>query len=154
MENNVENSKKEYGIKDVLKKLPHYYPFLLLDKVTHLSEKDAQGIKNVTFNEPFFPGHFPNNPVMPGVLQVEALAQLAAFHYLTTNSDSKSDFYFASIDKVKFRKIVVPGDVLELKIKLLRKSNAFNKYAGEIVMGNTLVCQNEFMAVIQKKVEH
>ena len=153
-EETSKKSKTTYDIKDILGKLPHYYPFLLLDKVIHLNNKEAVGVKNVTFNEPFFPGHFPNNPVMPGVLQVEALAQLAVFHYLTVNPDDKSDFYFASIDKVKFRKIIVPGDVLSLKITLLRASRSFNKYAGEVLVEDRLVCQSEFMAAMQKKVEN
>ncbi len=145
----TENQKKIYDIQDIIQKLPHHYPFLLLDKVVSVEEKKAVGIKNVTFNEPFFPGHFPGNPIMPGVLQIEALAQLAAFHYLTTNTIKEANIYFVSIDKVKFRQIVRPGDTLTLSIDFLKEAKAFKKYSGKITVEEKLVCEGEFMATMQ-----
>ncbi len=130
----------------------------MIDRVTkikkHVDENDfgeAEGIKNVTINEPFFTGHFPDNPVMPGVLQVEAMAQLSIFQYLSYKPQKDKDFYFVSIDKVKFRRLVIPGDTLLIKIKVLRESERFNKYSGVITVNGEVSCQGEFMAALQDK---
>ncbi len=118
-----ENTPKiiEIGIEKIIQDLPHRYPFLLVDKVIITEpNKKAVGYKNVTFNEPHFTGHFPNRPIMPGVLIVEAMAQAAAIMVLNSDPNGNSTeklVYFMSIDNVKFRKPVLPGDVLELHVE-------------------------------------
>ena len=103
------------GIDEIEKLLPHRYPFLLVDRILEIEEgKRIVGIKNVTANEPFFPGHFPGHKVMPGVLIIEALAQVGCILLLVTTGDAEKVIYFMSMDKVKFRKKVVPGDQLKL----------------------------------------
>ena len=147
----------EIGIEKIMKDLPHRYPFLLIDKVsiTELG-KTAIGFKNVTFNEPHFTGHFPDRPIMPGVLIVEAMAQTAGVMMLNSSDELSSDgklIYFMSIDNTKFRKPVVPGDVLELHIKIIQgRSNVFKMSGIGIVAGNK-VAEAEFsvMLVEQKK---
>ncbi len=139
-------------INAVKKKLPHRYPFLLVDKVIHIDEKSVVCIKNVTTNEPFFTGHFPNEPVMPGVLQIEAAAQAGGMLVLGTVPDPENyATYFLKIDKVKFKRKVVPGDTLILKMDLLepiRRGIAL-MYA-EIFVGNQVVMEGELMAQIVK----
>lgn len=139
-------------INEVKKKLPHRYPFLLVDKVIHIDEKSVVCIKNVTTNEPFFTGHFPNEPVMPGVLQIEAAAQAGGMLVLGTVPDPENyATYFLKIDKVKFKRKVVPGDTLVLKMDLLepiRRGIAL-MYA-EIFVGNQIVMEGELMAQIVK----
>jgi UDP-3-O-[3-hydroxymyristoyl] N-acetylglucosamine deacetylase/3-hydroxyacyl-[acyl-carrier-protein] dehydratase len=139
-------------INAVKKKLPHRYPFLLVDKVIHIDEKSVVCIKNITANEPFFAGHFPNEPVMPGVLQIEAAAQAGGMLVLGTVPDPENyATYFLKIDKVKFKRKVVPGDTLILKMDLLepiRRGIAL-MYA-EIFVGNQLVMEGELMAQIVK----
>ncbi|WP_350342870.1 3-hydroxyacyl-ACP dehydratase FabZ [Proteinivorax tanatarense] len=106
---------------EIKKIIPHRYPFLLVDKITEIEEgKKATGYKNVTINEEFFNGHFPNNPVMPGVLIIEALAQVGAVAMLSTDEFSGKTAYFTGINKAKFRRKVIPGDVLKLEAELVR----------------------------------
>ena len=140
-------------INDIKKKLPHRYPFLLVDKVIHLDEKSVVCVKNVTMNEPFFQGHFPGEPIMPGVLQIEAAAQAGGMLVLGAVSDPENySTYFLKIDKVKFKRKVVPGDTLILKMDLLepiRRGIAL-MYA-EIFVGNQLVMEGELMAQIVKE---
>ncbi len=110
-----------FNTQQTRKTLPHRYPFLLVDKIIELTDRYIIGIKNVTFNEPFFPGHFPGNPVMPGVLQIEALAQTGGI--LCINAMPKGrlpDTYFLKIDNCKFKNKVFPGDTMILKMELLR----------------------------------
>lgn len=115
------NAKPVYDINQVMELLPHRPPFLLVDKIMHIDEKTVIGIKNVTMNEPFFVGHFPGEPVMPGVLQVEAMAQAGGILFLSNVPDPQSySTYFLKIDKVKFKKKVVPGDILIIKCELLQ----------------------------------
>lgn len=118
------------GISEIKKYLPHRYPFLLVDRIEDYElGKSIVGIKNVTYNEEFFCGHFPLQSVMPGVLQVEALAQTAGMlYFLTTNTKASAEnwFYFAGIDDIRFKKIVVPGDQLKLHVKML--GNKFEKF--------------------------
>jgi len=132
--------------------LPHRYPFLLIDKIIHLDEKMVAGIKNVTVNEPFFQGHFPDNPVMPGVLQVEAMAQIGGILVLNTVPDPENYTpYFLGIDKCRFRKMVFPGDTIKIKCELTAPiKRGVAKMKGYAYVGNTLVCEAEMIARIVK----
>ena len=142
-----------YDINDIKKKLPHRYPFLLIDKTIYLDDKRVVCVKNVTTNEPFFQGHFPNEPVMPGVLQIEALAQAGGMLVLGMVEDPETySTYFVKIDKVKFKAKVVPGDTLLLKMDLLSpvRRGIAHMY-GEIYVGDKLVCEGELMAQMVKE---
>jgi UDP-3-O-[3-hydroxymyristoyl] N-acetylglucosamine deacetylase/3-hydroxyacyl-[acyl-carrier-protein] dehydratase len=132
--------------------LPHRYPFLLIDKIIHLDGKMVAGIKNVTINEPFFQGHFPGNPVMPGVLQVEAMAQIGGILVLNTVPDPENYTpYFLGIDKCRFRKMVIPGDTIKFKCELTAPiKRGIAKMNGFAYVGNTLVCEAEMTARIVK----
>jgi UDP-3-O-[3-hydroxymyristoyl] N-acetylglucosamine deacetylase/3-hydroxyacyl-[acyl-carrier-protein] dehydratase len=140
-------------INEVKKKLPHRYPFLLVDKVIHLDEKSVVCIKNVTANEPFFTGHFPEEPIMPGVLQIEAAAQAGGMLVLGTVPDPENySTYFLKIDKVKFKQKVVPGDTLILKMDLLEPiRRGIALMFAEIYVGTKLVMEGELMAQIVKE---
>jgi len=131
--------------------LPHRFPFLLVDRITEIEKKvKAVGLKNVTINEPFFQGHFPDNPIMPGVLIVEAMAQVAAI--LAFYSGVKGDsVYFMSVEKAKFRKPVVPGDQLTLNIKVSQTRNNVWKFSGEAFVADTLVAESDFTAMVMGK---
>ena len=139
-------------INGIKKLLPHRYPFLLIDKVIEVDRKHCVAVKNVTVNEPFFPGHFPQEPVMPGVLQVEAMAQAAGILVLNFLEDPHTySTYFLKIDNVKFRQKVVPGNTLLLHVSLLteiRRGCALVK--GYAFVGDKIVCEAEFMAQIIK----
>ncbi len=144
----------EIGIEKIIKDLPHRYPFLLIDKVSiHEPFKKAVGIKNVTFNEPHFTGHFPDKPIMPGVLIVEAMAQTAAILILNSSEEKKEDclVYFMSIDAVKFRKPVVPGDVLELHVTNIQSRSNVWKMAGVGMVAGQKVAEAEFSAMFADK---
>lgn len=133
--------------------LPHAYPFRLVDKVMELTEQYVIGIKNVTINEPFFVGHFPNNPVMPGVLQIEAMAQTGGV-LIMSGLDVPSNYwsYFVSIEECKFRRMVVPGDTLIMKIELLQPiRRGIAKMRGQSFVGDKLVCEATMSASIVKK---
>lgn len=133
--------------------LPHRYPFLLLDRVVEIGEDKVVALKNVSANEPFFQGHFPGHPVMPGVLIVEALAQAGAvLACKATNFDpTKQVIYFMAIDKVKFRKPVVPGDQLVLEVVPLRKGGAIWKMRGEAKVAGQVVTEAEFLATMAQR---
>lgn len=139
-------------INEVKRKLPHRYPFLMVDKVIHLDEKSVVGIKNVTSNEPFFTGHFPEEPVMPGVLQIEAAAQVGGILVLGTVPDPENySTYFLKIDKVKFKRKVVPGDTLVIKVDLLEPiRRGIALVFAEVFVGNKLAMEGELMAQIVK----
>lgn len=116
------------NIKEIMEIIPHRYPFLLVDKITELEKgKKAVGIKNVTMNEPFFQGHFPGNPIMPGVLMVEALAQVGAVAMLSLEENQGKLAVFAGIDDVRFKKQVVPGDTLEMHVEIISMRRGIGK---------------------------
>ena len=140
-------------IRDIERVLPHRYPFLLVDRVDEIGEERIVARKMVSRNEPFFNGHFPGHPVMPGVLIIEALAQagaLLAAHTTGFNPETHV-VYFMAIDNARFRKPVVPGDVLTLDVVPLRKGKAIWKLKGEAKVGDVLVAEAEMMASIQPR---
>ena len=129
--------------------LPHRYPFLMVDKIVEIKGKHIIGVKNITTNEPMFTGHFPQEPIFPGVLQIEAMAQVGGLYVLNMFPDKSFSTYFLKIDGIKFRKKVVPGDTLLIKVELvtpIRRGIASMK--GYIFVGSQLVCEGEFMAQI------
>ncbi len=142
-----------YDINRIEKVLPHKFPFLLVDKIIELSDKHVVGIKNVTFNEPFFQGHFPQNPVMPGVLQLEAMAQVGGILALNNIEDPQNfDTYFLKIDKAKFKQKVIPGDTLILKLELISPiRRGICEMKGTAYVGNKLVTEAELVAQIIRK---
>lgn len=149
MDKNIELNVAE--ITDLLKVLPHRYPFLLIDKIIDIkNDETATGIKNVTFNEPHFLGHFVNNPIMPGVLIIEAMAQTAGAISLLYNFSKTRPgvVYFTTIDNVKFRKPVVPGDQLKLHVKKLKSRLGISKYACIGEVDGSIVAQAEVSARI------
>jgi beta-hydroxyacyl-ACP dehydratase FabZ len=130
--------------------LPHRYPFLLVDRVEELElGKRIVGIKNVTINEPFFQGHFPGRPLMPGVLIIEAMAQVGGIlAFKSAKEPGGKLVYFMGIDKAKFRKPVVPGDRLRFVVDVLRARHPYWKMRGEVFVEGALVCEAELMAMI------
>ncbi len=134
----------------IMRLLPHRYPFLLVDRVIEFSGESCRAIKNVTINEPFFVGHFPGHPVMPGVLILEAMAQTAAVHACLKLGKQAGEqaFYLVSMDKARFRKPVVPGDQLVLTTSLLRGRGRIWKFRGEVHVAGQLVSEAEFMATL------
>jgi 3-hydroxyacyl-[acyl-carrier-protein] dehydratase len=137
-------------IKEILAVLPHRYPFLLVDRITDIrGDEHGIGIKNVTINEPHFTGHFPNNPVMPGVLVLEGLAQTGGILAIKALGQAKPKLvYFLTIDKAKFRKPVVPGDVLEYHLDRLSRRRNMWWYRGEARVSGKVVAEAELGAMI------
>jgi UDP-3-O-[3-hydroxymyristoyl] N-acetylglucosamine deacetylase/3-hydroxyacyl-[acyl-carrier-protein] dehydratase len=141
-----------FDVHAIEKKLPHRYPFLLVDKVIEMTEKSVVAIKNVTYNEPFFQGHFPGNCVMPGVLQVEALAQTGGILTIPDDPDHDYDTYFLKIDNCKFKNKVVPGDTMILKMELMHPvRRGICEMKGTIFVGDKLVTEADMVAQIVKK---
>jgi UDP-3-O-[3-hydroxymyristoyl] N-acetylglucosamine deacetylase/3-hydroxyacyl-[acyl-carrier-protein] dehydratase len=141
-----------YDIEEVLKWMPHRYPFLLVDKIISLTDEEVVGLKNVTYNEPFFPGHFPGRPVMPGVLIIEAMAQVGGFLLLhRIEEPEKKLLYFAGIDKVRFRRPVRPGDQLIFRLKLVRFGGKMAVMEGEARVGGELAASAVMMATITER---
>jgi len=140
-------------IHQILKHLPHRYPFVLVDRVLELEPgKKIKAIKNVSINEPFFPGHFPHHPVMPGVLIVEALAQAAAILSFKTGNFMPSDdsvYYFAGIDKARFKKPVSPGDQLILEVSIDRILKGIWKYNCSASVDGKLVAEADIMCILK-----
>jgi UDP-3-O-[3-hydroxymyristoyl] N-acetylglucosamine deacetylase/3-hydroxyacyl-[acyl-carrier-protein] dehydratase len=146
----------EYPLLDIIgisQKLPHRPPFLLIDKIIELSDTHVVGVKNVTMNEPFFVGHFPGHPVMPGVLQIEAMAQCGGILVLSTVSDPENYItYFVKIDNVRFRNKVVPGDTLVFRLDLTSPiRRGLCQMSGKGYVGNQLVVEAEMLAQIVKE---
>ncbi len=146
---------KELNIYEVMKFLPHRYPFLLIDRVLDYKENDSlHAIKNVSMNEPFFQGHFPEYPVMPGVLILEALAQatgLLAFQSMEQEPGEDNLYLFVGIDKARFKKQVVPGDQLHLKVKLLKEKRGIWKFEAEAYVDDQLACSAVLMGAARDK---
>jgi UDP-3-O-[3-hydroxymyristoyl] N-acetylglucosamine deacetylase/3-hydroxyacyl-[acyl-carrier-protein] dehydratase len=139
-----------FDINAIERILPHRYPFLLVDKIIHLEiEKKVIGVKSVTYNEPFFQGHFPGQPVMPGVLIIESMAQTGGILLLNSLPDFKEKLvYFMQINNAKFRKTVVPGDQLFIEVELLQKKSKIFTMAGKVFVNDVLVAEADFMAGI------
>ncbi|MEZ5724713.1 MAG: 3-hydroxyacyl-ACP dehydratase FabZ [Paracoccaceae bacterium] len=149
----AETTPTEADIGLIQRIIPHRYPFLLIDKVRDIVPNvSGVGIKNVTFNEPHFQGHFPNQPVMPGVTIVEAMAQTAAVVVGVSFdlADKGMRTYFMAIDKVKFRRMVVPGDVLELHVTVKRGGGKIWKFEGKGMVGGEMACEAEFTAMMDQ----
>jgi len=142
----------ELDINQILKLLPHRYPFLLVDRIEVVEEgKRCNGFKNVTINEPFFQGHFPGHPIMPGVLIIEAMAQVAgAFIRHSEGEDQDLVTYFTGIDKARFRKPVLPGDILRLDIEMTNCRRGIYCFNGKGYVGETLVAEAALKATFVK----
>jgi len=138
-------------IKKIMAILPHAYPFLLVDRIVEIEPgKRVVGIKNVTYNEPFFPGHFPGRPIMPGVLIVEAMAQTAGI--LVFNSlpeeDRKKNVFFLGIDNVRFRKPVIPGDQLRMELEITRHRQSIWGFKGKASVDGNVVAEGDLLAML------
>jgi 3-hydroxyacyl-[acyl-carrier-protein] dehydratase len=141
------------NIHEILECLPHRYPFLLVDRVLSLEPgKEIVALKNVTINEPFFPGHYPHHPVMPGVLIIEAMAQVAAllsFRSMESKPDEKSVYYFAGIDGARFKRPVTAGDQLIIKVSLTRKMRGVFKFKAAAEVDGQLAAEAELMCTVK-----
>lgn len=141
-------------IHQILKKLPHRYPILLVDRVLEIEKgKRIRAIKNVTINEPFFEGHFPHRPVMPGVLMLEALAQAAAllaFDTLDVQLDDKTVYYFAGIDGARFKRPVEPGDQLVLEVSLQRMKAGIFRFGAQALVDGQIAVEAELMCTMRR----
>ncbi len=147
-------SSEVLGIKEIMKTIPHRYPMLLIDRIEELvTLQSAVGVKNLTINEAFFQGHFPENPVMPGVLMVEAMAQTAAVLVVKSIDIDPSLFsvLFTSISDVKFRKQAVPGDVLKIHVNIVKHKLNIWFCEGKIFVDNDLICEAKFSAQMKKE---
>ena len=138
---------------EIMGVLPHRYPFLLVDRLVETEDgKKVTGYKNVTINEPFFQGHFPGHPIMPGVLILEAMAQVGgAYTTVVDQIDKDKVTYFVGIDKARFRKPVLPGDVLRMELEILSKRRGIYHFEGKAYVGQTLVAQAELKATFADK---
>ena len=145
----VNNELNTMDIYEVLQHLPHRYPFLLIDRVTGYKENEyLLGIKNVSYNEPYFTGHFPHRPVMPGVLILEALAQatgILAYKTTAQKPTAASLYYFVGIDKARFKQPVEPGDQLTLEVKVIKTMRGVWKFDGKASVDGKVVCEAELM---------
>lgn len=141
-------------IHQILKSLPHRYPILLVDRVLEIEVgKSIKALKNVTINEPFFMGHFPHRPVMPGVLMLEAMAQAAAllsFSTMGVTPDDKTVYYFAGIDGARFKRPVEPGDQMIMDVSLLRMKAGIFKFKGVITVDGQIACEAELMCTMRR----
>lgn len=140
-------------IEQIKELIPHRYPFLLVDRVTEITETSAKGYKNVSANEDFFNGHFPGQPIMPGVLQLEAMAQLGCILIMQAKKEELKDsiIVFTGINNAKFKKMVVPGDKLEMEIELGGVRRNFATFSGKAMVDGQLACSMEASAAIVPK---
>ncbi len=149
-----DNTNTSMDIHEILDHLPHRYPFVLVDRVLSLEVgKQIVAVKNVSINEPFFPGHFPYHPVMPGVLIVEAMAQAAAILSFKTMGVKPTDdavYYFAGIDNARFKKPVSPGDQIVLKVSIDRILRGIWKYKGVALVDDAVVAEAEMMCILKE----
>lgn len=154
MADNAPTTLEAVDILGLMKLLPHRYPFLLVDRIIEIDEDNsAIGIKNVTINEPHFQGHFPEQPVMPGVLIIEAMAQTAgAICIKSQNTDKPSLVYFMTIDNAKFRRPVVPGDRLHIRVKKLKKRGNIWRFACEAMVDGAKAAEAEISAMMSPPV--
>jgi len=137
-------------IREIMGLLPHAYPFLLVDRIVEIEPgKRIVGIKNVTYNEPFFPGHFPNRPIMPGVLIIEAMAQTAGvLAFKSIPGEDKKPVLFLGMDNVRFRKPVTPGDQLRLELEITRHRQAIFAFRGKAFVDGKLVAEADLLAML------
>ena len=139
-------------IEDIMKALAHRYPFLLVDRILEMDEKRVVGLKNVTINEPFFQGHFPGHPIMPGVLIIEAMAQVGGMLLMGSVPDPSSKVvYFTSLNNVKFRRPVKPGDQIRFELDLLQVRGMMCKMSGIAKVDGQVVCEAEMGAMVREK---
>ncbi|HAO92350.1 MAG: 3-hydroxyacyl-ACP dehydratase FabZ [Deltaproteobacteria bacterium] len=139
-------------VKEIQTILPHRYPFLLIDRILELDPgKSAKGLKNVTINEPFFQGHFPGYPIMPGVLIIEAMAQVGAVLAFRSASVNNKVVYFMGIDKARFRKPVTPGDTLTITVNVTKCRGSIWAFKAQAYVADALVAEAELMATIMEK---
>ena len=144
----------QYNIKEILAYLPHRYPFILIDRILELEPgKRALGLKNVTINEPFFQGHFPDNPIMPGVMIIEAMAQAGGVLAVVSQPQQSNPekIYFMGIERVKFRKPVIPGDQLLFEIRQLKRRSNVVKMDGTATVDGDIVAEGVLMATVGDK---
>jgi beta-hydroxyacyl-ACP dehydratase FabZ len=139
-------------ITEIMSVMPHRYPFLLIDRVLEMDETSIRAVKNVTFNEPHFQGHFPGTPVMPGVLVVEAMAQAGGFLLFSQVEDREDKLiYFTGIDCCRFRKPVAPGDQVIFEVEVVARKRSFAKIRGKALVDGEVVCEAELMSALGKR---
>ena len=143
-------NRTHFDINDIIKVIPHRYPFILIDRLQIIERgKSAVAIKNLTMNEPFFQGHFPGQPVMPGVLSLESMAQAGAFLMLTEVDDPLSkNMFFSGVESAKFRKPIIPGDQMNIHVSLIKKKLTTCKFQGKCMVNNNIVAEANFSANI------
>lgn len=143
--------KDVYNIEDIRSVIPHRYPFLLIDRVTEIKESEwIKGYKNISINEPVFQGHFPEHPVFPGVLIIEAMAQLGAFLLVRRFPEGKRTALFAGIDRARFKRVVVPGDRLDLEVTVVKDRGHFAVMEGKAVVEGELAAKALLMSSVPK----
>ncbi|MBP8626213.1 MAG: 3-hydroxyacyl-ACP dehydratase FabZ [Syntrophorhabdaceae bacterium] len=141
-------------INEIVRLLPHTYPFLLVDRIVEfVHAKKIVGIKNVTYNEPFFQGHFPGRPIMPGVLIVEAMAQTGGVLAFKSFPDLKGTVFFIGIDNARFRKPVIPGDQMRLSVEVIRHKKELWVFEGKAYVGDEVVAEAKIMAMLKQELE-
>jgi len=152
---NDDLKKENYNIQDIIKILPHRYPFVLIDRIIEVKPGEyVNAIKNVTINEPYFQGHFPGQPVMPGVLSLESIAQTTAFLMLYELDDPlKKNMFISGVDKVRFRRLITPGDQLSINIQLKAKKLNLYKFVETIKIDNQLIVQAIISSNLVDRVE-